>query len=74
MAEPVEVKWAVLMTLSISASESGLIAVTADEPKGLLVTGHSLAEVLERVPGAIYELMSAGAKAPRLERFTPAGV
>ncbi len=41
--------------------------VTADEPRGLMLLGKSMSEVLRKVPMALAELREAGAKMPLLE-------
>jgi hypothetical protein len=47
------------MTLRISSAPSGLIAITSDEDRGLLVAERTLAGALAKVPGAIAELEEA---------------
>ena len=59
--------WRDVVSFRVMISTHGMIAVTADQPKGLLVMDNSLAQALARVPDALRELQDAGADMPRLE-------
>lgn len=47
------------LTLEIKEGRTGLIYATSPNPRGLLVAGRSLAEVLAKIPAALEELEEA---------------
>jgi len=59
--------WQDVVSFRVMISAAGLIAITADQPKGLLVMGRSLSQALARVPDALRELQDAGAVMPRFD-------
>jgi hypothetical protein len=58
-----------VIRLTVQANGT-LFIVTADEPRGLMAVGQSLAEALAGVPAALAELREVGAPMPRLRGVT----
>lgn len=54
--------WRHVITLQVIASESGLVAINAYDPRNIGATGHSLTEALTEVVPIIEQLQAAGVK------------
>lgn len=57
------------ITINIEFGSAGLYYGTRPQMKGLLVTGESIKEVVDRVPNAIAEMRAVTAMGPEIERL-----
>lgn len=55
--------------INIEFGSAGLYYGTSPQMKGLLVTGESIKEVVDRVPNAIAEMRAVAAMGPEIERL-----
>lgn len=58
--------------IDIELGSAGLYYGTSPAMKGLLVTGNSIKELMERVPNAVAELKAVAATAEEIERLNNA--